>query len=93
MKINNINSYMGYNGAKKPAKPAEEAVKSKNYDMVQINKNDKSSGNNIEKLKKDVAADINKEISTSKIESIRESIKNKTYEIDVEEIVKKLLNS
>lgn len=92
MKINNINNYMGYNGPKKPAKPAE-AVKSKNYDIVQINKSDKSGGVNLEKLKKDVAADINKEISTSKIESIKESIKNKTYEIDVEEIVKKLLNS
>jgi len=42
-------------------------------------------------IKKDVTNKINKETDAEKINRIKESINNRTYSVDVEEIVNKLL--
>jgi len=94
MKIQNINKFINYSGNSKPAKH-EETIKNKNYDVIEINKNkptkDKSNVD-FEKIRKDIASQINKGTSSEKIERIKESINDNTYQIDVEEIVKKLLD-
>lgn len=92
MKIHNINNYINYNGNKKPLKH-EETIKSKNYDVIEISKNIKDKGNiEFEKIKKDITSQINIETSVEKIERIKESINNNTYQIDVDEMVKRLLD-
>jgi len=94
MKIHNINNYTNYNGITKMTKH-EEPIKSKNYDVIEINKNKitKDKGDvNLGRIKNDIVLQINKEMSSEKIDNIRESVKNNTYRIDVDEIVKKLLD-
>jgi|GEM_PF-535656 len=94
MKIHNINNYINYNGNTKLAKH-EETIKSKNYDVIEINKDkttkDKSNVE-LQKIRNDITSKINKETSSEKVESIKESIKNNTYQIDVDEIVNRLLD-
>ncbi|KAF5040841.1 hypothetical protein DSECCO2_529230 [anaerobic digester metagenome] len=90
MKIQNINNYMGYNKSTKSTK-SEEIVKVKNYDVIDIKKTSVNKDGKIESVKKNVASQIEAETQAEKIQKIKESIGNKTYKIDVDEIVKKLL--
>lgn len=90
MKIQNINNYMGYNKSTKSTK-SEEIVKVKNYDVIDIKKTSVNKDGKIESVKKNVASQIEAETQAEKIQKIKESIDNKTYKIDVDEIVKKLL--
>lgn len=95
MKIHNVSKYVNYNGTAKPIKHDEETIKSKNYDVIEINKSKIAQGKsnvNLEKIKKDIAMEINKETNCEKIEAIRESIKNNSYQVDVDKLVKKLLD-
>jgi anti-sigma28 factor (negative regulator of flagellin synthesis) len=93
MKIQNINNFMSYKTNSKPAKN-DEAVKTKKYDIIDIkSKSANDSDNlNISTIKKKVVSQINEETSLDKISRIKESINNKTYSIDVDEIVRKLLH-
>lgn len=95
MKIQNINNYINYNGNTKPVKREEEAIKNKNYDVIEINKNNKTKVQekvDYEKIKSNIVQDVKKETSDEKIERIKESVNNNTYQIDVDEIVKRLLD-
>lgn len=94
MKIHNMNNYMNYKTNNKPIKH-ENSVKSNNYDVIEINKDkllQNSKDTNIEKIKKDITLKVNEQTSNEKIQGIRESIKNNTYQVDVDEIVKRLLD-
>lgn len=92
MKIQNISNYINYTGGSKPIKN-QEFINNKKYDVIEIN--NKSSKEKEDEylysIKKDITARVNKENKAEKINRIRESINNKDYSIDVEEIVKKLL--
>lgn len=90
MKIQNINNYMGYNKSTKSTKN-EEIVKAKNYDVIDIKKTSINKDSKIENVKKNVVSQVEAETQAEKIQKIKESIDNKTYKIDVDEIVKKLL--
>lgn len=89
MKIQNINNnYMGYKGAK-PVKK-EEIHEAGKYDTIEI-KNKNKDRSDINSIKKNIVSEIKEETSAEKINKIKDSINNKTYSIDVEEIVKRLL--
>jgi len=95
MKIQNINNYINYNGNTKPVKREEETNKNKNYDVIEINKNKEIKAQekvDIEKIKNNITQEVKAETSSEKIERIKESINNNTYQIDVDEIVKRLLD-
>lgn len=92
MKIQNISNYMNYKGSTKPIKN-EESLKAKNYDVIEIKgklSSDKDTLN-LDSIKKNVASQVNQETSAEKISRIKKSVNDKTYNIDVEEIVNKLL--
>lgn len=96
MKIQKLNNYINYNGNTKQVKH-EELTKNKNYDVIKINKDnaikDKGTRNiGYEKIRTDISSQIKKEASSEKIDKIKESIDNNTYQIDVDEIVKRLLD-
>jgi len=96
MKIQNINNIINYTNNKKPVKQ-EEITKNKNYDVIEINKNNANKDNekssvNYEKIKNDIVAEINKETSSEKIDRLKTSINDKTYQVDVDEIVRILLD-
>ncbi|MPM66525.1 hypothetical protein SDC9_113434 [bioreactor metagenome] len=92
MKIQNINNYINYKGGSKPIKN-HEFINNKKYDVIEINsKSSKLKEDEyIVEIKKSTVAYVSKETSAEKINRIKESINNKTYSFDVEEIVKKLL--
>lgn len=91
MKIQNISNYMNYKGISKPIKNTEQ-VKAKNYDVIEIKgKVTLQEDIKLESIKKNIVEKINQETNAEKINKIKESINNKTYCIDVEEIVNKLL--
>lgn len=91
MKIQNISNYMNYKGNAKTIKN-DEHVKVKNYDVIEIKgKTPQKEDMKLESIKKNVVEKINQETNTEKINRIKEDINNKTYSIDVEEIVNKLL--
>lgn len=92
MKIQNISNYMNYKGNSKPVK-AEDTVKVKNYDVIEIkNKSQKDKeASSINSIKNKVVQQMNEESNAEKISRIKESVNNKTYTIDVEDIVNKLL--
>lgn len=91
MKIQNINNYMNYKGSTKPIKN-NESVKTKNYDVIDIKNKSAQDKHEVklDSIKKEVVSKVNKETSIDKINKIKESINNKTYNIDVDEIVSKL---
>lgn len=91
MKIQNISNYMNYKGSTKPIKN-EEQIKAKNYDVIEIKgKLPQQEDMKLETIKKDVVSQVDKESNAEKINRIKESINNKTYSIDVEEILNNLL--
>jgi len=100
MKINNIgNKYINFNNSNAKPIKHEDPVKSKKYDVIELSNktNDISDINNkksdeIDKIKNDIILQINKQTSSEKIDKIKESIKNNTYKIDVDEILNKLLD-
>lgn len=81
---------MNYKGSTKPIRN-EEQVKGKNYDVIEIKGKLPKEDMKLETIKKDVASQVNKETNAEKISRIKESINNKTYSIDVEEILNNLL--
>jgi anti-sigma28 factor (negative regulator of flagellin synthesis) len=81
---------MNYKGSTKPIRN-EEQVKGKNYDVIEIKGKLPQEDMKLETIKKDVASQVNKETNAEKISRIKESINNKTYSIDVEEILNNLL--
>jgi anti-sigma28 factor (negative regulator of flagellin synthesis) len=91
MKIQNISNFMNFKGSPKAVK-SEEQVKAKNYDVIDIKKRTpQNEGLSLESIKKDIVSKINNETDAEKINRIKESINNKTYSIDVEAIVNRLL--
>lgn len=58
--------------------------------MVDFNNRNKDNIS-LQSIKKKLVSQINEETDAEKINRIKESINNKTYSIDVEEIVKRLL--
>ncbi|WP_313341632.1 flagellar biosynthesis anti-sigma factor FlgM [Sedimentibacter sp.] len=92
MKIQNISNYMNYKGGSKPIKN-QEFIKNNKYDVIELNgKSSKEKDDEyLNSIKKKTAAHISKETSAEKINRIKESINNETYNLNVEEIVKKLL--
>jgi len=95
MKIQNINNYINYNGNTKPVKREEETIKNKNYDVIEINKNKTIKAQDkidYEKIKSNITKKVEAETSSEKLERLKESINNNTYQIDVDEIVKRLLD-
>ena len=91
MKIQNINNYMNYTGASKPVKN-QETVKNNKYDVIELNGKASMEKNEgyLNSIKKNITADVSKENSAEKINRIKESIDNRTYDINAEEIVRKL---
>lgn len=92
MKIQNVNNYMSYKNSAKPIKN-DESVKAKNYDVIDI-KNKSTHANDditLNSIKKKVVSQVNNEATVDKINKIKESVNNNTYNIDVDEIVRKLL--
>lgn len=92
MKIQNINNYMSYKGNSKPIKQ-DEINKAQKYDVIEIKsrKVPDDESNALNSIKKNIVSQVNKETKADKIKRIKESINNKNYSIDVEEIVKKML--
>lgn len=90
MKVNNISNYVNYQTNIKAAKN-DEAVKFKKYDVIEINKTGKADYK-LNSIKKDIVAEIEKSSETreEKINRIKESLNNKTYNVNVEEILDKL---
>ena len=83
---------MNYKSNINPIKK-DEVSKDNKYDVIEIkNKNasDKQSLS-VNSIKKNIVSKINEETNTDKINKIKDSINNKTYSIDVDEIVRKLL--
>lgn len=93
MKINNINNYTNFKNNFKPMKKEAEINNAKKYDAIEIkNKNIKETEDfNINSIKKNTVLKIKEDASAEKIEQIKESIKNNTYNIDVDEIVNRML--
>ena len=91
MKINNINNnnYINYKGNSNLIKK-EEINKENKYDVIDFNNKNKENIS-LQSIKKKVVSQINEETNADKINRIKESINNKTYSIDVEEIVRRLL--
>ncbi|MDD4089266.1 MAG: flagellar biosynthesis anti-sigma factor FlgM [Tissierellia bacterium] len=91
MKIQNINNknYINYKSSSNEIKK-EEINKENKYDVIELKGKNKENVS-LQSIKKKVVSQINKETNADKINRIKDSIKNKTYSIDVEEIVKRLL--
>lgn len=93
MKIQNINNnkYVNYKSTNIINK--EEMNKENKYDVIDIKgKGINGEGNiSLQSIKKKVVSQINEETKIDKINRIRDSINNKTYSIDVEEIVRRIL--
>jgi len=91
MKIHNINNnnYINYKGNSNPIKK-EEINKENKYDVIDFNNKNKENIS-LQSIKKKVVSQINEETNADKINRIKDSINNKTYSIDVEEIVRRLL--
>lgn len=92
MKIQNIGNFMNYKSNSKPIKNEEQA-KTKNYDVIEINGKSQrdSKASTLNNIKQKVVSQVNQETNAEKISRIKESLNNKDYKIDVEEIVNKLL--
>lgn len=91
MKIQNISNYINYNCSIKSAKN-EEAVKTKKYDVIDIkSKTDENNGGNIASVKRKIVAEVNGKTKADKLKKIKNSIDNKSYRIDAEEIAGKIL--
>jgi anti-sigma28 factor (negative regulator of flagellin synthesis) len=94
MKIPSINNYISYSGNAKPIK-CEDTTKNKNYDVVEFNKNNTikdESSLSCEKIKEKITAEINGDIDVEKLDRIKDSIDQDNYQVDVDEIVKRLLD-
>ena len=98
MKIQNINNnnHINFKGSSNVNRK-EEVNKANKYDLIDIKanniKNNEKGDDNISlhSIKRKLLAEINEETSVDKINRIKESINNKNYSIDVDEIVNSLL--
>ncbi len=95
MKITNIGNFVGYK--KEVAKLTKtEKVQSKNYDMIQISKNQSmekpSTADNIDNVKNKLVNDLNAENDAAKIENIRAQISANTYVVDSKELARILMS-
>ena len=96
MKITNISNFMSYNNNTSKIKK-NEAVVSKKFDTININKSniinaESSNALDVDKLKNKMVNEINQENSTDKIEFLRNQISNKTYVVNSEELAKLILS-
>lgn len=98
MKIQNINNNNHINFKNSPnVNKKEEVNKANKYDVIEFRinnvKNNEKGDENISfhSIKRKLVSQINEETNEDKINRIKESINNKTYNIDVEEIVNRLL--
>mgnify|MGYP000926068409 CR=1 FL=1 len=98
MKIQNINNNNHINfKSSSNVNRKEEVNKANKYDLIDIKanniKNNEKGDDNISlhSIKRKLLAEINEETSVDKINRIKESINNKSYSIDVDEIVNSLL--
>lgn len=89
MKIHNISNPMNYKGNIKPVKN-EELTKPKNYDVIDIKLKPGKDNPKLNSIKDKIVNEINTETKLDKINRIKESLNNKTYNVDIEEIVNKL---
>lgn len=96
MKIQNINKYINFKGNSKPVKN-DELAKNNKYDVIEIKHKTKHNSNiskkELDNIKKDISTQINKETNTNKIAKIKNRIDNNNYKIDVDEIVRRLLDN
>lgn len=96
MKIQNINNnnYINFKGnSNNNTIKKEEPNKGNRFDTIEIKgKNiNEEEKLNLQSIKRKVVSQINEDTNADKINSIKESINNKTYSTDVEEIVRRLL--
>jgi len=81
---------MSYRGSLKAVRNEEN--KQKKFDVIEIkSRNGKDDNFSVNSIKNNIVSKINEETSADKISRIKESIRNNTYRIDVEEIVNKML--
>ena len=91
MKIQNINNKNYINHKKNSNFIKQEEINKQNkYDVIDFKGKNKENVS-FQSIKKKVVSQINEETNADKINRIKDSINNKTYSIDVEEIVKRLL--
>ena len=91
MKIQNINNKNYINHKKNSNFIKQEEINKQNkYDVIDFKGKNKENVS-LQSIKKKVVSQINEETNADKINRIKDSINNKTYSIDVEEIVKRLL--
>lgn len=91
MKIQNIGSYVGFTENTKVTKK-EESVKARKYDVIDIKSGNISKEEiKLSDIKKSVVSDVNKNASSEKLESLKVSIADGTYKINVEEILKRMM--
>ena len=94
MKIQNINNnnYINHKNNSNFIKK-EEINRENKYDVIDIKPKSIKNDENIspQSIKKKIVSQINEETNADKINRIKENINNKTYDIDVEEIVRRLL--
>jgi anti-sigma28 factor (negative regulator of flagellin synthesis) len=94
MKIQNINNNNHISFKNSPnVNKKEEVNKANKYDVIEFKVNNEKGDENISlhSIKRKLVSQINEESNGDKINRIKESINNKTYSIDVEEIVNRLL--
>jgi len=96
MKITNISNFMSYNNNTSKIKK-NDAVVSKKFDTIQINKNniinaESSNVLDVDKLKNKIVNEIDNEDNANKIEFLRQQINNKTYVVNSEELAKIMLS-
>ncbi len=95
MKIQNINNKNNYINHKNNSNfiKKEEINRENKYDVIDIKPKSIKNDENIspQSIKKKIVSQINEETNADKINRIKENINNKTYDIDVEEIVRRLL--
>jgi anti-sigma28 factor (negative regulator of flagellin synthesis) len=91
MKIQNISNYIKYNCSIKSVKN-EETAKTKKYDVIDIkSRTDENNGGNIASVKRKIVEEVDGKTKADKLKKIKNSIDNKNYRIDAEEIAGKIL--
>ncbi len=95
MKISNVSNFMSYKNNSSIVKK-DEVVKSKNYDTIQINKNniinvENNNAFDVEKLKSKIVSEVEAQTNANKIEQIKNQVNNKAYIVNSEELAKIML--
>ncbi len=83
---------MSYKSSSKTIKN-ERSARERKYDVIDIKSRvaDENASSDVVSVKKDVVSAINKETTADKLSRIKNSVDDKSYNIDVEEIARRLL--